>query len=152
LSEFLEGYGVVDARRERRTWRIVILLVVLLVAGIVLYFSFRNWRENREFNAFVEFLQKKDYNSAYRLWGCDPAKPCRDYKLEKFLEDWGPQSTHADLSKMKVSKTLTCDSGIIKVMDFGGDNQVTVWVDANDRVLSYAPWGDSCRQPIVKGQ
>lgn len=152
MSEFLDGYGVNDERRERRTKRIVIALVVVLILGVILYYSFRNWREESQFKDFVQLLQKQDYNGAYRLWGCDPANPCRDYKLDKFMEDWGPKSPHGDLSKLKKPRTLTCESGIIKVMEFSPDDQVTVWIDKKDQVISFSPYGDSCRQPIVKGQ
>jgi len=149
LAEFLEGYGVTDAKRERRTRKIILGIVVLLVAGTAAYFAFRNWREERQYRTFLELLEKKDYNGAYRLWGCDLANPCRDYNMAKFLEDWGPASGHTDLAKVAKAKTLTCSSGIIKVMDFSSTDQVTLWIDKQDQVVSYSPWGPSCRQPIV---
>jgi len=149
LADFLEGYGEKDARRERRTRNIIIGVVAFLIVGTALYFMFRNWREERQYKAFIEFLEKKDYNGAYRLWGCDPANPCRDYSMAKFLEDWGPASGHTDIQKVVKAKTLTCGSGIIKVMEFTPADQVTIWIDKKDQIVSFSPWGPSCRQPIV---
>jgi hypothetical protein len=150
LADFLQGYGDSDAKRGRLLKRSLLVALVLAIAAAVFYFSFRNWRENRRFDAFLDLLRKQDYQSAYRLWGCDPAQPCRDYNLEKFLEDWGPQSAQADLAKAKVVNTRACDHGVIKSLQFGGDEPIYVWIDRKDRTLSFAPWNDSCRTPPVQ--
>ena len=138
--DYLQAYGVTDARRERKIKLIAITLVVALIAGVVLYYQLRNFSEERQSSRFFDLLKKKDYAAAYRLWGCTPETPCRDYAYDKFLEDWGPQSPHADLSSLKVAKTRSCETGIIQILDFGKGETVNLYVQRKDKTLSFAPW------------
>lgn len=140
MSEFLEGYGVADARRGRIIKRIVLSIVGLAILTTILYFQFRNFREEHQASLFFSDLKKGDYQSAYRLWGCTPESPCRDYAFDKFMEDWGPKSPHADLSAMKVEKTRSCDAGIIQIVDFGKGDKVNLYIQRKDRVIGFAPW------------
>jgi hypothetical protein len=150
VADFLQGYGVSDARRERFLIRALLGAAALAVLGVVLYFSFRNWREDRRFDAFLDFLGKQDYQSAYRLWGCDPAQPCRDYNMDRFLEDWGPKSPQAAIAQAKVVNSRTCGPGVIKTLQVGQSDPVYLWVDKKDQIISYAPWNDSCSTPPVQ--
>lgn len=140
MSEFLEGYGVADARRGRVIKWIILSLIAAAVLGTILYFQFRNFGEERQASLFFKLLKKQDYQAAYRLWGCTPETPCRDYAFEKFLEDWGPKSPHADLSSVKVEKTRSCPAGIIQIVDFGKGEKVNLYVQRKDRTIGFAPW------------
>jgi len=140
MSDYLEGYGVEDARRERIRKRFLLSLFVLLILGGVLWFVFRDRREKSQLEAFYDTLRGKRYEEAYRMWGCGKENPCRDYSFERFLEDWGPQSPHADLSGMKVVRTRSCRSGIIQTIDFRGKDEIHLYVNRGDLVLAYAPW------------
>ena len=145
MAEFLEGYGVKDERRERRSKKIVYALLALVLVSVVAFFAFRDIREKRQANRFVAFIAQKNFEQAYRLWGCDPAKPCRDYNFERFVADWGK----LDLVTAKTSDQ-SCSSGLIRTFEFAPDNKVYIWVDKSDRTISYAPFDDSCRQPLVQ--
>lgn len=140
MSGFLDEYGVSDERREKVTKRVVLALVVLLVAAGSAYFYFRNWREERQARQFVELLRARDYPAAYALWGCSPEHPCRDYPIEEFLKDWGPQSPHANLSALRLTRTRSCSGGIIRTLDFGGGEIVNLWIERRDRTIGFAPW------------
>lgn len=171
MPEYLEGYGVEDERRERRIKRAVIATVVLLVAGEALYLGFRNYSARKQVNLFLEYLRKQDYQSAYRLWGCTENSPCRDYSFERFLEDWGPKSQHADAAAAAVKKmparscgpgvlyTLTsiaahtlgergcdCGSGVIFTLSFPKGEEV-LWYERKDGTLGFAPWPACLPQP-----
>lgn len=139
MSGFLEGYGAGEERRERLIKRAALSALAVAVLGGGLWFWLRNWREERQVSRFLELLQRKDYPGAYHLWGCTETKPCRDYSFEKFLEDWGPKSTHTDLATLRVVKTRSCRGGIIKALQFPGD-EVLLWVERKDLTLGYAPW------------
>jgi hypothetical protein len=144
MSGYLDEFGVADARRENIVKRLILVAVVLVSVGGILYFQFRNWREERLLNSFRELLEKKDYPSAYGLWGCSEAEPCPDYSYEKFLEDWGPESLYPDVNASEVIRTRTCDEGIIQTWRFGEDDEIYLYVDSDERVISFAPWG-TCR-------
>ena len=40
------------------------------------------------------------------------------YPMESFLQDWGPQSEHADVSGYRISKSRSCGSGVILTVNF----------------------------------
>ena len=88
MSNYLDDYGVRDARRELILKRAILALVVLAAVGGLLYWKFKDYREERQIKTFLELLQKKDYHGAYALWGCTEQKPCPQYSLQKFMEDW----------------------------------------------------------------
>jgi len=140
MSGYLEDYGTADARRAKILKRIVLSLLLLAVLAGVLYFTLRDRKEKRQAAQFLELLRQKDFQAAYRHWGCTEAKPCPYYSYEKFLEDWGPKSGHADLSRLRVTKTRSCGSGIIQTLDFGGGEEVLLWVERKDLSLGFAPW------------
>ena len=140
MSAFLDQYGVADAKREKKVKAAVVSLLALLVLGVCSYFFFRNWKEERVVKQFLEALRTKDYQTAYKAWGCTPEKSCRDYRMERFLEDWGPSSPHADISALKIAKTRSCDAVLIQTWEFGKGEAVNISVDRRDLTIGFAPW------------
>ncbi len=140
MAGFMDGYGVADAKRERNLKRIAIALGILLVSAAALYFTFRNYREEKQVSLFLDYLRNKQYAEAYRMWGCTESKPCRDYKFERFLEDWGENSPHKNLDQLKIVKTRSCSGGIIQTLNFGKDNEALLYVNRGDLVIGFAPW------------
>lgn len=171
MSDFLTGYGIEEARRERLIKRALLLVVVLLAAAGSAYLGYRTYPARRQVNQFLEYLRHKDYQSAYRLWGCTESTPCRDYSFEKFLEDWGPKSPHARVEQAQVRRmswracgpgvpymlaTLAarafgergcdCGSGVIHSVAFPDGEEVVLWYERKDRTLGFAPW-PACLPP-----
>jgi hypothetical protein len=144
MSTFLDDYGAADARRERLRKRLLISLAVLVVVAGAAYFGFRNHSEKRQAHLFLDLLRARQYEQAYAVWGCTQAKPCPDYPYAKFLEDWGPQSPHADLSHLEIGSTRSCSQGIIQSLKFNANDEVYLWVARSDLSLTYAPWGPTC--------
>jgi hypothetical protein len=141
MPGYLEGYGVKEERRERIVKRILLTGLLLLVAGGALYyFIFRNYHEKQQAKLFFELLRKQNYQAAYRLWGCTEATPCRDYPMDRFMEDWGPDSPHANLSALRITKTRGCRTGVIVEIEFEEDEPEYLWVERNDRMIGFAPW------------
>lgn len=139
MSNYLDDYGVAEARREKILKRAVVGAIVLAAAGGLLYWQFKDFREEKQIKTFFELVRAKDYQSAYVMWGCTAEKPCRQYSFEKFMEDWGPKNSHGDVSSARMGSTRSCDDGIIQPLNIG-DEEILLWVNRSDRVLSYAPW------------
>lgn len=139
MPGYLEGYGVGEERRERIVKRILFAaLIVFLFAG-GLYLFFRNYFEVQRAEMFFELLRNGDYQEAYAFW-CTEEKPCPDYPMEKFMEDWGPKGPHADLSAFRIVKTRGCSAGVILEVDFGNSGEEFLWVAREDKTIGFAPW------------
>ncbi len=141
MGGYLDGYGRQDARRERVVFRVVAVVVALvLTTGAVYFFLLRNRKEKQQVQSFLALLRNKDYRSAYGLWGCTEKTPCREYAFEKFLQDWGTQSPHAEAAAARVAKTRSCSSGIIATVEFASQEPVLLFVGRNDLAIGFAPW------------
>jgi len=140
VTDFLDSYGAGVERREKIVKRLVLGALVALAVAVALYFVFRGWGEKRQARLFLNLLKKQDYQSAYRLWGCTPATPCRDYRFERFMEDWGPKSPHGNTAAARFGKMFYCADGVICTLEYGKDDSLLLWVGRQDKVLGYAPW------------
>lgn len=140
MSDYLEGYGVEEERREKLKKRIGAALLLACVLGVAAYFTFRDWSEKKQVDRFFALLRAGDYKAAYELWGCTEANPCRDYSFESFLEDWGPSGVHGNPDAFEVVKTRHCSTGIIRTLRYQGKEEIHLYVNRADRVLSFSPW------------
>ena len=140
MSGYLETYGAGEEKRDRWRKRLALVAALLLVAGGTIYFFLRNYRETQQAELFFELLRNKDYTAAYALWGCTPATPCPGYSMPKFMEDWGPESGHADLGALQITRVRGCSSGVIIEANFGGGVIENLWVDRENRHLGFAPF------------
>ncbi len=140
MAGFLDNYGAGEERREKIVKRTLLGALAALVVALSLYFFFRNWNEDRQLRLFLDLLKKQDYQTAYRLWGCTPDKPCRDYQFDRFLEDWGPKNPRGNAATARIAKTRSCSGGVIYTLEYGKEESVLVWVDRKDRTLGFAPW------------
>lgn len=138
MAGYLDEYGVSDARRERIVKRLVIAAAVLLIAVIAGYFVLRTYPATRQVNAFLSGLRNRDYQAAYRAWGC--AQPCRDYSFNNFLEDWGPKSAFGDAARAGVKKARYCNSGVIVTLGAPSGKELPLWYERSDGTLGFAPW------------
>ena len=140
MAGYLDAYGATDARREKTLKWLILGGLGLVVLTVVLYFQFRDFRQERRIGAFLDALRKQDYQSAYLSWGCTEASPCRDYRFEKFLEDWGPNSTHAQANEAKIASTMGCDAGVVADVRFPNTSPVLLWVERNSESVGFFPW------------
>ncbi len=144
MSSYLEAYGAAEEHRSQRVRlirNVSIGVGAALVVGLILFFVFRNHSEERQVRNFVQLLQAHNYAEAYALWGCSEAHPCRDYPFDKFQQDWGPSSAHADESSAHLTMSQSCGSGVvIRVSYNGSEDPVQLWVERSSQVISFAPW------------
>jgi hypothetical protein len=137
---YLDAYGVADERRSKVIRYTVGGVLLAAVIGTALYFTFRDYTEERQLARFFDLLRAGDYKAAHALWGCTDAKPCRDYRFEKFMEDWGPQGVYRQATQAQTLKARSCQSGIIRVYRIpGSPDPVSLGVDRKSEVVGYAP-------------
>jgi hypothetical protein len=138
MSGYLEKYGAGEERRGKIIKILLLSLVTLVVVGGALVFQFYNIREERLVMRFIGQLQAHDYKGAYALFGCTDAKPCRDYPINRFMEDWGPNSGHNALGAAHISRSRSCGSGVLLTIDYSPNTQEKLWVD-RDSTISFPP-------------
>jgi len=138
MAGYLDHYGAGEEQREKIIKRLVLALVILVVGGGIAFFVFHNYRQERQVSRFFELLQAKQYDAAYALWIRNDADR-RGYPMTSFLQDWGPQSPHADVSHYKISRSRSCGSGVILTVDFGTSQQEKLWVQRDDLTLGFSP-------------
>ena len=139
MAGYLENYGAGEAKREGIVKWTVISVLSVLVLSVVLFYSFRHYRERQALDAFVDALQKKDYKAAYATFGCTDANPCRYFAYDKFLDDFGAAGVYKDTSAVKMTQKWSCVGGIIRVLEFGTGNEVDLLVDYDKHLVTYAP-------------
>lgn len=141
MSGFLESYGQSDAKREKNLKRILLAAFSVVVLSLGGWWFLHDYREKRQVSLFLRLVAERKYEDAYRLWGCDPAQPCRDYSMEKFLEDWGPGSPYGNTARARVRRTRSCEDGIIQILEYAPGDEVFLYVDREKRHISFSPFG-----------
>lgn len=143
MAGYLDNYGVKDERREKITKRVVLSVLVVLAVGGLLYFVFHNYPEERQAKRFFEFLEGRNYQAAYVLWGCTEATPCRDYPFPEFMKDWGPEAS--PVNSIDVLDGESCGSGVIVDVDAGKAGDRKLWVERSSHTLGFPPF-ERCPQ------
>jgi hypothetical protein len=141
---------VETSNRSRHLKFVGVALVVL--AAVVLYFTFRFYPEQRAAQRFFDALVAGDTNTAYKLWKAGPS-----YRLQDFLADWGPNGYYGPVKSYKIirisSPKGSSNSVVIEVavspfapMPDARDAEksrrtrvVTVWMNTEDKSFSFPP-------------
>jgi hypothetical protein len=141
MAGYLDHYGAGEERREKTIKRLALTILTVVVTAGVLFLIFKNYRQERQVNRLFDLLARQDYQSAYALWGCTAAKPCRDYPFTEFMKDWGPQSEHADPKAFHITKTRACGSGVIVTVDSnkGSKQEDKLWVQRDELTIGFSP-------------
>lgn len=146
MASYLETYGAAEEHRAKRIHLIKNASIVagsVIVVALIAYGIFKNHSEEQQARTFVSRLQAHDYQGAYRLWGCSDTHPCPDYPFDKFIEDWGPKSAHADQSSAKIGLSQSCGTGVVIRLDYkGSEEPVTLDIERSTDVISFAPWAE----------
>ena len=142
MAGYLDTYGAGVDRRIKLIKTSVIAVVAAVALGAVLFYIFHNYSEEQRVKQFLAALSAKDYRVAYRMFGCTEAKPCTAYAFDKFMEDWGPAAGH-DPSHARVTRSLSCGTGVILTVDYGQQRQEKLWVERKDKTIGFPPF-DVC--------
>jgi hypothetical protein len=144
MSSYLEAYGAAEQKHARIIGLLKncsIVLAAVVVAGLILYAVFKNHAEERQAKNFLGLLAAHNYSAAYMLWGCTETHPCPEYKLPKFMDDWGPASAHANAPAASIGSVQTCGSGVVIQLNYKNpEDSVPLWVEHETGVISFAPW------------
>jgi hypothetical protein len=142
MASYLESYGAIEERKARNRKllkRGLIALVCAIILGLFLYALFHNYSEEQTAKTFLQELRNHEYQQAYRMWGCTEQTPCRDYAFSKFMEDWGPNSAHANEANTKIGMSQSCGDGVLLRIDYAKAQPVLLIVDRATHTLSFAP-------------
>jgi hypothetical protein len=142
MAGYLDTYGAGVDRRIKLIKTAVIALVAAVALAAVLFYIFHNFREEQRVKQFLAALSAKNYREAYRMFGCTEAKPCTAYAFDKFMEDWGPAAGH-DPSHARVTRSISCGTGVILTVDYGQQRQEKLWVERKDKTIGFPPF-DVC--------
>ena len=140
MAGYLDTYGVADEKRSRMTKRIALWTVAAVIAGFILFLIFHNFSEKRAVAHFLDAIRAGSYQDGYRMWGCTPSTPCRDYSFEKFMEDWGPKGQYANAKALRTTTVDSCGTGVVSTVEYPGADPFGLYVDRSTKTLSFAPW------------
>jgi hypothetical protein len=143
MGSYLDAYASAGQQSERRGKIVKRVAITVLIAAIVVtvaYFGLRTWNQEHVVNQFLEDLQRKDFQGAYKLWGCTPETPCKDYSSDKFNEDWGASSPYSNAAAIKVEHIDFCDTGVVFNLTYPKQEELGLWVDRSTNVIGFAPW------------
>jgi len=135
-----DNYGVADARRERRTKRIIVVGLLTIAVGAVGYLTFRTWPQERVMKEFLASLERKEFQQAYRMFGCTPEKPCQYYDADRFNQDWGPATVYSHGSAAKIDNVDYCGDVVVFQLAYPNADPVSLSVDRATNIIGFAPW------------
>ena len=125
---------------------------LVVIAAIVVWYSFRFYPEQKAAQHFFDTLVAGDMNGAYKLWKAGPS-----YRIQDFMADFGPYGYYGPVKSYKIKRVTSPhgpSSSVVveaEVSPFSSmpDPQdaeksrrtrlVSVWVNSNDKSLSFPP-------------
>ncbi|MGI9073647.1 MAG: hypothetical protein ACR2JB_20580 [Bryobacteraceae bacterium] len=135
MGSYLEQYGEGDERRGRIIKTIVISCVIVASLAIAGYLLLRNYPEKRVVKRFLDEVNARQYDAAYRDWGCTPSHPCRDYDYNRFMQDWGAKVS----SPWKIASVDGCKTFVTANVQANGAELESLAVQRGNHTLSFAP-------------
>jgi hypothetical protein len=137
MGTYLQQYGAGDERRIRNRRIIVWSVIGAVVAVLLGYLVFHNFREKQVVKQFLADINAHNYQAAYHEFGCTPEHPCPNYAFNRFMDDWGPASKAS--SSWKVASTDSCKSFLTVNVEAQGAELQSLAVQRSDFSLGYAP-------------
>lgn len=139
MSEFMQGYGVADARRGRIVKLVALFVVTVAVLGTSGYFYFRTWSQERTVDTFFDKLEAKDFAGAYAMW-CNAENPCPYYPIDRFQEDWGEATPYAKVTDASIDIVEYCGDGVFFKITYPNAKPVDLMVERASNRIGFAPW------------
>ena len=99
---------------------------------------FWDFSQERQVKRFMALLEGKDYQAAYQMWVRTDADRTA-YPFTAFMQDWGPQSGHSDVTGFRISRSRSCGTGVILTVDFSRGQPEKLWVQRGDLTIGFSP-------------
>ena len=138
---------------NKRRHLVFVTGVLVLIAAVALYFTFRYYPEQRAAQKFFDALAANDTKTAYELWHPQPS-----YRMPDFLTDWGPNGYYGPVKAYKIIKisaprdsrnsvALEVALSPFSPLPDASDGEksrktrvITVWMNTEDKSLSFPPF------------
>jgi len=137
MGASLENYLAEEERRSRTIKWIILGCLTALVLAVGAYFVFHNWPEKQLVKRFLTQVNARDYQSAYRVWGCTAQHPCPNYDYNRFLEDWAPAKKPG--TPWSIASVDGCRTFVTVNVQADGAQLQSLAVQRNDDSLGFAP-------------
>ena len=129
-----EQFKPINPKTERLKKRLLYGVPLALIVAGILYYQFKNFSEERAVSRFLTTLEQADYQQAYQLW-----QPSRYYSFENFQEDWGPDGVEGPIHEFDITGSHERGSGVLVDIEINGEREISLWVEKNDKSLSFPP-------------
>ncbi len=147
MAGYLEHYGAAEERKAKqfkRIKRVILALLAVIAVGLIgwlVWLQFRNIGQEQDAKRFLQRLRDRQYRQAYAMFGCTEKQPCPNYSFDKFMEDWGPNSEHADQANAKIGLSQSCGEHVLLRIDYPKAEPVILMVDRKTDAIGFAPPG-----------
>jgi hypothetical protein len=143
LESYLQAYGAGEERRNRIIKWLILSFIAAILLGWASYLFLHDYFETATVKHFLAEVNGKDYQAAYRDWGCTDTKPCPNYDFKRFLQDWGPEKKAS--SPWKVESVDGCRAFVTVNVEAAGAELQSLGVERGTKTLMYAP-GPECQE------
>jgi hypothetical protein len=146
MAGYLDQYGAGEERRNRVILRTVIITLSAAILISLSWYLFRNHHQEGVVKSFVDAIRRRDFQGAYRDWGCTPEKPCKGYAYDKFIGDWGPKREAAagddapDSAVFGLTDSESCNNGVLLTLSVNRSRTEKLWVQRDSDAISFAPY------------
>ena len=137
MGSYLQQYGAEDERRSRTIKWIILSCIAIIAVLIAAYLFFHNFPEKQVVKHFLARVNARDYQAAYRDWGCTGQHPCPNYDYSRFMEDWGPSKKIG--SPWKIASVDGCRTFVTVNVQAEGSELQSLAVERDNHSLGYAP-------------
>lgn len=129
-----ENIKPIDPKAERRRRRLIAAFVFLVLLSGYLYYTFKNYPEERQAERFFTALEQHDYQEAYRIW-----QPTSSYTFKDFLQDWGDDGLQGPVKRFHITGSTARGTGVVVRVRINDNQNFSLWVEKRDKSLSFPP-------------
>jgi len=145
MPGYFDNYGAGEDRRNRIVAKVVTVVVAVGLSVSLGWYLLKNHHQEGVVKTFLAAVRANDYQSAYRIWGCTPQKPCSGYEFPKFMGDWGPPGSSKpadtpDPGVLALTDSQSCNNGVLLTVEVNRNRTEKLWVDKSGDAISYAPY------------
>ncbi len=146
MAGYLDQYGAGEERRNRIIARSIVSAVVVVALTSLAWYLLKNHHQEAIVKSFISAVKERNYDSAYRIWGCTPQKPCPGYAMGSLMEDWGTvsagtsKSSPPDPTVLALTDSESCNNGVLLTVRVNASREEKLWVDKDSDSISFAPY------------